>query len=301
MQKGLHMLVKQKMSFSPLPSVYAKTALPSLNDWEATWEAWDTVTRRMLPNEELLEKPIKLRNACIFYLGHSPTFTDIQLTKTTGEALTEPASYATIFERGIDPDVDNPELCHSHSETPDEWPPLDEILTYQGRVRERLRALYGSGNDHAISRPVAQAIWVGFEHDLMHLETLLYMMLQSGKTLPPPNVPTPDFAKLAAKAYGARVPNQWFDVPAQDISIGLDDPDNGTDPMRTFGWYVSLSSTDYIYMLGARRSDRKTRDNEKPSRRIHVGAFQAKGRSITNEEVCAQAAISLTGGSFADR
>ena len=69
------------------------------------------------------EKPIKLRNACIFYLGHIPTFLDIQLTnKTTGEPATEPAHYWDIFERGIDPDVDNPEMCHDHSEVPDEWP-----------------------------------------------------------------------------------------------------------------------------------------------------------------------------------
>ncbi|EFX04429.1 duf323 domain containing protein [Grosmannia clavigera kw1407] len=263
---GIHMLSKQKMSFSLLPSIYAKTALPSLEDWEATWAAWDTVTRRMLPDEGLLDKPIKLRNACIFYLGHSPTFLDIQLNKTIGGTPTEPASYASIFERGIDPDVDNPELCHSHSEIPDEWPPLNDILAYQSRVRERLRGIYGPGNgsnpSHAhIPRPVAQAIWAGFEHDLMHLETLLYMMLQSDKTLPPPNVPRPDFAELAEKAHAARVPNQWFNVPAQDISIGLDDPENGTELTRHFGW-----------------------DNEKPVRRIHVGAFQAKGRSITNEE-----------------
>lgn len=232
------------MPFSLLPSVYAKSILPSVKDWEAVWEAWDTVTLKMLPNEELHDKPIKLRNACIFYLGHIPTFLDIQLCKTTGEPATEPAYYASIFERGIDPDVDNPELCHDHSEIPDEWPALDDILVYQQRVRERIRAFYAAnvGNtpqteSHApVTRPVAQAIWVGFEHELMHLETLLYMMLQSDKTLPPPNIPKPDFAKLAIKARAARVENQWFDVPAQDHVVGIDDPDNGTDLTRNFGW-----------------------------------------------------------------
>lgn len=232
------------MPFSLLPSVYAGSVLPSVKDWEAIWDAWDTVTRRMLPNEKLLDKPIKLRNACIFYLGHIPTFLDIQLNKTTGDAPTEPAYYANIFERGVDPDVDNPELCHDHSEIPDEWPPLDEILVYQGRVRDRIRAFYvanvGDGSQKKshdpITRPVAQAVWVGFEHELMHLETLLYMMLQSDRTMPPPDIPQPNFAKLAAKARAARVENQWFDVPAQDIVLGIDDPDNGTDPTRNFGW-----------------------------------------------------------------
>lgn len=229
------MLAKPKMAFSLIPSVYARTALPSLEDWEALWAAWDVVTREMLPPEELLERPIKLRNACVFYLGHIPTFLDIQLSKTTKEPLTEPASYKNIFERGIDPDVDNPELCHEHSEIPDEWPPVDEILAYQRRVRSRLQRLYADGIGN-IPRHVGRAIWVGFEHELMHIETLLYMMLQSDRTRPPPHIPRPDFEKLAAKARAERVPNEWFDIPAQEITIGLDDPEDGTDPDVHYGW-----------------------------------------------------------------
>jgi len=229
------LLAKPKMSFSLLPSVYAREPLPTLDDWQALWATWDVVTRSMLPREELLEKPIKLRNACIFYLGHIPVFLDIQLAKTTEQPLTEPASYATIFERGIDPDVDNPELCHSHSEIPDEWPCVEDILAHQNRVRSRLRGLYADGQD-SIPRHVGRAIWVGFEHELMHIETLLYMMLQSGKTLPPPHIQSPDFKQLAARASAERVPNQWFDIPAQNITVGLDDPEDGVDPRLHYGW-----------------------------------------------------------------
>ncbi|KAL1843374.1 hypothetical protein VTJ49DRAFT_1961 [Mycothermus thermophilus] len=257
---GLHMLTKPQALFSMTPSVYAHTALPSLADWEGLWAAWDIVTRDMLPPEEMLEKPIKLRNACIFYLGHIPTFLDIQLTKTTEVPLTEPHDYARIFERGIDPDVDNPELCHAHSEIPDEWPPVDEIREYQTRVRKRLRGLYDEGID-AIPRHVGRAIWVGFEHEAMHLETLLYMMLQSDRTRPPPLAPAPDWARLAEHAQAERVPNRWFDVPEQEVVIGIDDPESGTDPHVPYGW-----------------------DNEKPARSVRVHAFQAQGRPITNEE-----------------
>ncbi|PHH72797.1 hypothetical protein CDD83_4877 [Cordyceps sp. RAO-2017] len=107
----------------------------------------------------------------------------------------------------------------------------------------------------------------------MHLETLLYMMLQSGRTLPPPNAPRPDFALIADEAARARVPNQWFDVPAQTITVGIDDPEDGTDPSVYFGW-----------------------DNEKPAREVSVHAFQAKGRPITNEEVQAEAAGASSAG-----
>lgn len=236
------MLARSKMPFSLIPTSYANSALPTVEDWQALWAGWDAVTRSMLPTEELLEKPIKLRNACIFYLGHIPAFLDIQLTKTTNEPPTEPAHYHGIFERGIDPDVDNPELCHAHSEIPDEWPAVDAITTYQTRVRNRVRALYSIGAKN-IPRHIGRALWVGFEHEAMHLETLLYMMLQSDKTLPPPNTQCPDWAGLAEKARSNRVPNSWFDIPAQDISIGIDEPEDLTDPSVHYGWYHKCSSS----------------------------------------------------------
>ncbi|RYP43732.1 hypothetical protein DL768_009739 [Monosporascus sp. mg162] len=236
------------------PSQYASSYIPSLKDWESLWVAWDTVTQRMLPREELLNKPIKLRNACIFYLGHIPAFLDIQLTKATKRGPTEPSFYHDIFERGIDPDVDNPELCHQHSEIPDEWPPVEDILGYQGRVRARLMDLY-SGGLESIPRDIGRAIWVGFEHEIMHLETLLYMMLQSDKTLPPPHTARPDFEALALQARSARVENEWFDIPEQEITLGLDDPEDVLTFDGHFGWKVKVHS------------------------------FQAKGRPITNEEL----------------
>lgn len=229
------MLAKPKMPFSLIPSAYVSSNLPTLQDWEGLWTAWDTVTRGMIPQEELLDKPIKLRNACIFYFGHIPTFLDIQLSKATKDALTEPQHYTTIFERGIDPDVDDPEKCHAHSEIPDEWPPIEEILEYQTKVRRRLRDQYRTGPER-IPRYVARAIWIGFEHEAMHLETLLYMLLQSEKTLPPPSTIQPDFERMAKKAKAARVPNKWFQVPAQEITIGIDDPEDTTDLSRHFGW-----------------------------------------------------------------
>ncbi|KAI1322000.1 DUF323 domain protein [Xylariaceae sp. FL0255] len=257
---GLHLLIKNPLSFSLNRAVYAQATVPLTADWKSLWAVWANVTRQMLPNEELLDKPIKLRNACIFYLGHIPAFLDIQLTKTTKQGPTSPSYYHSIFERGIDPDVDNPEHCHAHSEIPDEWPALDDILAYQNRVRDRLHSLYRNGPGK-ITRDIARAIWVAFEHEAMHMETLLYMMIQSDKTLPPAHVPAPNFEELARVAKPLRVENKWFDIPEQDIVVGLDDPERDLDYDGHFGW-----------------------DNEKPARKIHVHTFQAKGRPITNEE-----------------
>jgi hypothetical protein len=229
---GIHLLRKQKMAFNLDPVVYAASTVPSTADWEDLWAVWDHVTRRMVPNEELGAKPIKLRNAIIFYLGHIPTFLDIQLTKATKEPACEPTTYPKIFERGVDPDVDNPEHCHAHSETPDEWPPISEILLYQERVRSKVRSL---NERKDISRNISRALWIGFEHEIMHLETLLYMLLQSDKTLPPTEI-VPKFAVEARQAAAARVPNQWFDIPEQRITIGLEDPEDNSGGDHHFGW-----------------------------------------------------------------
>lgn len=176
-----------------------------------------------------------------------------------GDKPTEPSSYRQIFERGIDPDVNDPKQCHSHSEAPDEWPPLDEILDYQERVRSRVRALINGGP--ITDRSLAEALWISLEHEAMHLETFLYMLLQSDKVLPPVGVERPDFAHLAQQAKTNAKPNEWFTIPEQRLAIGLDDSNENVLPRSSFGW-----------------------DNEKPQRTVAVHSFEAQARPITNGE-----------------
>ncbi|EPS32723.1 hypothetical protein PDE_07683 [Penicillium oxalicum 114-2] len=242
------------------PSEYASHPVPTLEDYESLWTVWDVVTKTMVPREELLSKPIQLRNALIFYLGHIPTFLDIHLTRALRGKLTEPKSYKEIFERGIDPDVEDPEKCHSHSPIPDEWPPVAEILDYADRVRSRARSILQDGRALQ-DRSLGEALWIGFEHEAMHLETFLYMLLQSQRVQPPTGVKTPDFAKLAQDAREAEKPNRWFSIPKQAFTIGLDDTDETALPKASFGW-----------------------DNEKPQRSVDVDAFEAQARPVTNGE-----------------
>lgn len=228
----LHMLTKQESPFARESAQYAATTAPSLADWEDLWSYWDKVTLDMIPETELNNKPIKLRNACVFYLGHIPTFLDIHISKATGEPLCND-KYPSIFERGIDPDVDNPEHCHAHSEIPDEWPAKEDIIRHQEKVRNRVRNLYSLDS---IPRKLRRSLWLGFEHEIMHLETLLYMLLQSDRTNPPPRTLKPDFEDDARKAAASAVKNEWFVVPQQDITIGLEDPEDNSGPDQHFGW-----------------------------------------------------------------
>lgn len=89
---------------------------------------------------------------------------DIHLTRATNGIPSEPAFYHDFFERGIDPDVDDPTKCHDHSELPVSWPTLEDILGYRETVKNRIIALY---NDPKAmnNRTIMRALWVGFEHE----------------------------------------------------------------------------------------------------------------------------------------
>lgn len=248
------------MFFPTKPEEYASKPVPSLLEWKELWAAWDAVTLKMIPEDELLSKPIKIRNECIFYLGHIPTFLDIHIARATDGQPSDPTYFWSIFERGIDPDVEDPTQCHAHSEMPTEWPSLQIILKHQETVREKAEALYKSGQVESNTR-VSRAMWLGFEHEAMHLETLLYMLIQSEKVLPPPGTSSPDFEALAKLSETLAVENEWFTIPESDIDIGLVDSDDDQKTRRYFGW-----------------------DNERPRYSARVKSFRAKARPITNEE-----------------
>lgn len=254
------MLSKPTFVLSLKPEEYARGPTPDYGEWVELWAAWDALTKKMMPADKLLSKPIDLRNPYIFYLGHIPTFLEIHLARATDEKFNGPLSYPRIFERGIDPDVDNPEQCHAHSIIPDSWPPLDEIFKFEAHVRNRVKEFYRLA-DLGPKSKLARALWLGFEHEAMHLETLLYMLLQSEEILPPPGRVRPDFEALAHEAEITKTENEWITVPETKLTLGLGGSDNQTGEGGYYGW-----------------------DNELPSREVVVRSFLAQARPITNGE-----------------
>ncbi|KAK9377625.1 histidine-specific methyltransferase [Lipomyces chichibuensis] len=240
------------------------THVPNLDNWEELWKSWDLVSEYMMPDEMLQEKPISVRNECAFYRGHVPTFFDIKLTEAVPELHPlEPVYFHGIFARGIDPDLDDPSHVHWHSETPQSWPSPDAIRKYKGNVRDRIKWMYSSPS---LARRGWRAIWMGFEHESMHLETLLYMLLQSGTTVPPP-VP-------AAMVFGTGgQPSSFPDtttIELHDIELGMmdrEDQDDIVEPVSAhgFGW-----------------------DNEKPASISSVsGKLEVSRKLITNADYLA--------------
>lgn len=97
-------------------------------------------------------------------MGHIPTFLDIHVARAIQGPPTKPSSFRDIFERGIDPDVEDPNICHAHSNVPEAWPPVKEIIAFQDRVRARVKLLYEDGTTEANCK-LGRALWLAFEHD----------------------------------------------------------------------------------------------------------------------------------------
>src|SRR5215475_3950191 len=105
------------------------------------------------------ERPIPERHRIIFYLGHLEAF-DWNLLRQS-----EPfhPRFDNLFAFGIDP-VDG----GLPTDTPSDWPAVDEIRAYNARVRQTI--------DAGVHNP--ELLHVALEHRLMHAETLAYMLHQ---------------------------------------------------------------------------------------------------------------------------
>ncbi|KAL8286340.1 hypothetical protein RQP46_004828 [Phenoliferia psychrophenolica] len=269
---AFHFPLHASLTVAPAVNPYG---LPTLQDWETMWKCWDTITRGIIPHDLLMSKPIPLRHIILFYTGHIPAFAGIHLCRYFEEAPFEPARFADLFERGIDPDVSDPsKINHWHSEVPekaDEWPSLQEITAYQDLVRERIRKVYSAGEGNMTMR-LARIMFMIFEHEAMHAETLVYIALQaSNSLLPAPGFQKPDFKSLSAfsdrlVAAEGDIRRQIVSFAATSVVLGhndaeVDDADAKYDPSHEFGW-----------------------DTENPRREVDVPAFRIAALPVSNGE-----------------
>ena len=144
----------------------------------AVWARTDRIFEILAP-EAIFAQPIALRHPFIFYVGHLPAFAWNHICDgVLGRPSLNPA-YDELFSRGIDPDVDDPSHCHEHPEIPDRWPALAEVLAYRNRVRasvlESVEAVAERAPAQLMARD-ARVFSMVIEHELMHQETLLYML-----------------------------------------------------------------------------------------------------------------------------
>jgi ergothioneine biosynthesis protein EgtB len=135
---------------------------------ERAWERSDHLFT-LLAENGILAQPIPLRQPFIFYLGHLPAFAWNNIGR---RVLGRPAlheSFEQLFERGIDPVGIDAYVPASA------WPARQQVEAYRERVRSAVRPAL---KDPGFPRAGYEIVRMVFEHELMHQETLLYMLHQ---------------------------------------------------------------------------------------------------------------------------
>lgn len=119
-----------------------------------------------------------------------------------------------------------------------------------------------------MNRKIARVLFMTFEHEGLHTETLLYMLLQraGSGTLPPPGFTPPPWSSLATTWDSAPLPKmETVTLGPETVTIGHDDSE--ADDLASevagheFGW-----------------------DNEHPKREVHVDKFRIDWRPVTNAQ-----------------
>jgi len=202
----------------------------------AAWARSDEIFGLVRP-EAVYARPIPLRQPFLFYVGHLPAFAWNHLWRRVAGRETFDADLDVLFERGIDPPDDGP----GAGEQEGAWPAFEAVAAYRDRVRKCVGT--------CLEEPgVQETLPMVLEHELMHHETLLYMVQQ----LPADLKNTPDPAPpLPSERPPARSPIQ---IPGGRAVLGA--PRNGR-----FRW-----------------------DNEFPETSVDVGAFRIDSRPVTNRE-----------------
>lgn len=189
-------------------------------EWQKTDELFG-----LLKPEAFLTQPIVWRHPFMFYVGHLPAFAWNQACR----GLLTPSvnsRFDDIFSRGIDPDVDTG-ACHSHPDIPRSWPDLAEVLDYRDRVRKALfESLAASRSDFVRgSNGRSQVFPMVLEHELMHQETLLYMVQELPLELKirPPQLP-PYLLKKGERTEEVTIPagRATLGATANKIEFGWD-------------------------------------------------------------------------------
>jgi ergothioneine biosynthesis protein EgtB len=212
--------------------------------FRALWERTDRLLA-LVGADGILERPIALRHPFIFYVGHLPAFGwNHVCRRRLGRPSFNPR-FDDIFDRGIDPDVDDPARCHAHPEVPDAWPSLREVHAYRDRVRAEILASLDEMGD----APAGRVLLMVLEHEQMHQETLLYMM----KRLPPSRLVRPPLPPLYTFGDARRA--RPIEIDAGEATIGADVAD------LDFGW-----------------------DNELPRLTLAVPRFVIDSTPVTNGE-----------------
>lgn len=161
--------------------------------------------------EAIYERPITERHRVIFYIGHLDGFDSIQICREGLGIKSPDAQLDALFQAGIDPDS-----SHLPTDTPADWPTLQQVKAYVNRCRKRV--------DDYMAHAPEEVIYMALEHREMHLETLAYMFHNFASELKE----CPASARFRPQP-SFQYENEWREIPAGEAVLG-----RGYD--GSFGW-----------------------------------------------------------------
>jgi ergothioneine biosynthesis protein EgtB len=194
-------------------------------------------------------RPIALRNPLVFYEGHLPAFSINTLLKLGVGKPGIDEKLEVLFARGIDP-ADEQGVTNYDSL----WPSREAVLDYGDRADALVRETLSTSPlvvDDVPSMRGGQAVFTILEHELMHQETLLYIIHQLEHTRKIARSPLTSGAPTTSLV---REPNEPVAIPAGRVTLGA-------TPDDAFGW-----------------------DNEFPAHSVDVEAFSIDRHNVTNAD-----------------
>jgi gamma-glutamyl hercynylcysteine S-oxide synthase len=208
----------------------------------------------------LYERPIPERHRIIFYLGHLEAFDWNLLNGSLLGLKSIHPEFDRLFAFGIDPVGGG-----LPTDPPSDWPAVDVVREYVGKIRNHLDAKLERVSLEPHSRTdfrtkdrtndgfsLQTLLNVAIEHRLMHVETLSYMLHQ----LPLDTKVRPRGQQgLSSNLAGPPVVHRMVNVPTGVVTLGL------ARDAKDFGW-----------------------DNEYEAHAVEVPAFEIDRYKVTNRQ-----------------
>ncbi len=225
-------------------------------EWFRSNRARSRALFAMVEPEAFLARPIALRHPILFYEGHFPAFNANTLLRRGLRRGPIDPELDVLFERGIDPLDEHGAAASARAE----WPARARVAAYAEACDTAVADAILHADVDRDDDPVLRgglALYTILEHEAMHHETFLYMLHQlpyTQKRRPP--VSTVGVASSVATVSAARATSRGrVRIPAGVATLGAD-----PGSIR-FGW-----------------------DNEFPSVRVAVDAFEIDVHDVTNAE-----------------
>jgi 5-histidylcysteine sulfoxide synthase/putative 4-mercaptohistidine N1-methyltranferase len=214
----------------PLPDLAACTRQQVLDYFDNGWTLTELLFSALQGEEAFYRPPYHhLRHPMVFYYCHPPALYINKLRVARLREAPLDAYYERLFETGVDEmrwdDMSKNEML---------WPALRDAHAYRRQVYAIVRALIEShpglapGHEPITQADPLWALFMGFEHERIHLETSSVLMRELPLALlrRPPEWPPLHPSALSPQPDGGDVADGGLiEVPARQVDIG-----------KPFGW-----------------------------------------------------------------